>query len=120
MTRYFSAFSLNAPWNCVAIRLQKPRRHFFSGSFGEGVPGLAIRTDQSSGLKVSEIERFYQRFLQRDMRLRNSVTKMRRQYAPSMGLKPERTSCFPAFAATIWTTLRVPGSRHSRQRLPRL
>src|SRR5438477_304262 len=32
MTRNFSAFSLKAPWNCVAIRLQNPSRHFFSGT----------------------------------------------------------------------------------------
>src|SRR6476661_4669702 len=28
MIRNFSAFSLKAPWNCVAIRLQKPLRQF--------------------------------------------------------------------------------------------
>src|SRR5260370_18948562 len=32
MTKNFSPLSLNAPWNCVAIKLQKPTRHFFSGS----------------------------------------------------------------------------------------
>ena len=26
VTRVFSALSLKAPWNCVTIRLQKPRR----------------------------------------------------------------------------------------------
>ena len=26
MTRFFSALSLNAPWNCVTNKLQKPRR----------------------------------------------------------------------------------------------
>ena len=32
MTRFFSPFSLKAPWNCVAIRLQKPRRQLVSWS----------------------------------------------------------------------------------------
>ena len=31
MTRNFNALSLNAPWNCVTIRLQKPRRQEDSG-----------------------------------------------------------------------------------------
>jgi len=30
ITKNFRAFSLNAPWNCVAIRLQKPRRQLVS------------------------------------------------------------------------------------------
>src|SRR6266481_5503047 len=32
MTKNFRPLSLKAPWNCVAIKLQKPSRHFFSGS----------------------------------------------------------------------------------------
>src|SRR5690242_3720494 len=32
LTSHFSALSLKAPWNCVAIRLQKPRRQPLSAS----------------------------------------------------------------------------------------
>src|SRR4029077_16050084 len=31
-TRNFSALSLNAPWNCVTIKLQKPRCQFLGGA----------------------------------------------------------------------------------------
>src|SRR2546428_2081555 len=32
MTKNFRPLSLKAPWNCVAMRLQKPSRHSFLGS----------------------------------------------------------------------------------------
>src|SRR5258708_9533727 len=31
MTKNFRPLSLKAPWNCVAIRLQNPSRHFLPG-----------------------------------------------------------------------------------------
>src|SRR5258708_9117846 len=52
MTKNFRPLSLKAPWNWVAIRLQNPKRHLFSGSgtnrfSSTGIqahPGFAIRT----------------------------------------------------------------------------
>src|SRR5215472_650499 len=111
MTRNFSPFSLNAPWNCVAIRLQKPSRQFFAGSCREGVWGLGIRAHQSSGLKVSEIERFYQRFLRAGDLVADCVPKTGRKghvgaseadwpnLRVAMGLRSGKTGCFPVFAA---------------------
>src|SRR5205823_13248350 len=79
ITKNFNPLSLNAPWNCVTIRLHKPSRHFFSGRFRDGDSELGIRADQSSGLKGTEIERFYQRFLQPGHSGADSVPKTRRQ-----------------------------------------
>src|SRR5215831_14012872 len=57
------------------MRLQKPRRHFFPGTFKEEVSRLVIRAHQSSGLQATGIEPFYQGSLQAGYRVANSVTK---------------------------------------------
>jgi hypothetical protein len=49
-TRLFKPFSLNAPWNCVAIKLQKPRRQFFSCS---GMDGFSF--EHGDGIQLSRI-----------------------------------------------------------------
>jgi hypothetical protein len=50
MMRFSSAFSLNAPWNWVAIRLQKPRFH---GLSAEG-SALGVALGRGSEVHASE------------------------------------------------------------------
>src|SRR5580700_11067229 len=50
MTRNFNALSLNAPWNCVTIRLQNPNRQFAGGpSDGGAEPAAGSVSAASTG-----------------------------------------------------------------------
>src|SRR6266566_5852963 len=51
MTKNFRPLSLKAPWNCVAIRLQKPSRHFFSGTGLKGFSSAAMHAHQALRLE---------------------------------------------------------------------
>src|SRR5258708_2224298 len=47
MTKNFRPLSLKAPWNCVAIRLQKPSRHFLSDTGVERFSSIGMHTHPS-------------------------------------------------------------------------
>src|SRR6266849_6749939 len=56
MTKNFRPLSLKAPWNCVAIRLQKPSRHFFSGSGMERYSSAGMHAHPRSVIKAHETQ----------------------------------------------------------------
>src|SRR5260370_1340011 len=51
MTKNFRPLSLKAPWNCVAMRLQKPSRHFFSGAGMERFTSAGMQAHPSASIK---------------------------------------------------------------------